>query len=755
MPHREPPGQRVLRWRHEGLLTRVAQGALIGLLIWLETRHPAAIVWLAGATFTALLDGHISKAFIDKPESRRLAVAAPLTRLMSSATFGAVIFVCLLDRTIVGIAAAVFVGCAITLNNAIMTRGSRWDAALLVGPSSLMLVALPFVASWLGYPVTVFSGLLLAIGGIAFVTFIALLAQTLHLESQRLRDASRELAIERDRAELLGQEAASERSRWRTLFHQSPLPQVSLDASALYVRLQDPGLTEGSMGDRMLRVFKASPDVIEDIVLTEANDAARRLIFERQPDGAYSRGRFDDGFLRQLCDGLEGLGKDGVMPPFSTRITMPNGRISELDVHYRLLPEADPPWSVILVSFVDQTAFKAAVNAANAASLAKSEFLAVMSHEIRTPLNGVLGMAHVMDRGVLSAVQRDHLAVIRQSGEALLAILNDVLDLSKIEAGKLVLESKPFDLEEVALGAHAAFTGVAHSKGLSFNLTVQPDARGAYLGDSARVRQILYNLISNAVKFTAEGEVRVSIDRRGEDVIIRVSDSGVGIAPDQIAGIFDRFVQADSSTTRKYGGSGLGLAITRDLCAAMGGAINATSEPGAGTVFEVLLPLEGIATVAVDPASQPADDGFMQPIRAFNILAAEDNPINQLVLKTLLAQFDLSVTIVDDGVEAVASWRTGDWDLILMDVQMPVLDGPSATRQIRDLEAEMGREPVPIVALTANAMVHQIETYHAAGMNDVIAKPIDVRDLLRVIQAVAGAESYGDATEALKESRAA
>jgi CheY-like chemotaxis protein len=187
----------------------------------------------------------------------------------------------------------------------------------------------------------------------------------------------------------------------------------------------------------------------------------------------------------------------------------------------------------------------------------------------------------------------------------------------------------------------------------------------------------------------------------------------------------------------------------------MGGAINATSEPGAGTVFEVLLPLEGMATVAVDPALQPSDDGFMEPIRAFNILAAEDNPINQLVLKTLLAQFDLSVTIVDDGVEAVASWRTADWDLILMDVQMPVLDGPSATRQIRALEAETGREPVPIVALTANAMVHQIETYYAAGMNDVIAKPIDVRELLRVIQAVAGAEGYGDATEALKESRAA
>jgi PAS domain S-box-containing protein len=395
-----------------------------------------------------------------------------------------------------------------------------------------------------------------------------------------------------------------------------------------------------------------------------------------------------------------------------------------------------------------------AKEAAEVASLAKSEFLAVMSHEIRTPLNGVLVMAHVMESGVLSAVQRDHLAVIRQSGKALLAILNDVLDLSKIEAGKLVLESKPFNLEDVALGTHAAFTDIARSKGLSFDLTVEPAARGTCLGDSARVRQILYNVISNAVKFTAEGEVQVSIDRLGENLVFRVSDTGVGIDPDQIAGIFDRFVQADSSITRKYGGSGLGLAITRDLCTAMGGSIDATSEPGVGTVFEVLLPLEGVATIAVDPSSEPEDDGFKKPDRAFNILAAEDNPINQLVLKTLLAQFDLSLTVVENGLEAVARWRTGEWDLILMDVQMPGLDGPSAARQIRELETLTGRAPVPIVALTANAMLHQIETYYAAGMNDVITKPIEVRDLLRVIQAIASAESYGEGMEALKESRA-
>ena len=396
-----------------------------------------------------------------------------------------------------------------------------------------------------------------------------------------------------------------------------------------------------------------------------------------------------------------------------------------------------------------------AANAANAASYAKSEFLAVMSHEIRTPLNGVLGMAQVMNRGSLSPVQREHLAIIRQSGESLLSILNDVLDLSKIEAGMLVLEPKPFDLEELALGAFGAFTGNAHSKGLSFNLAVHPAACGTYIGDPTRVRQIIHNLVSNAVKFTDQGEVRVSIDQRDEQVVFRVSDTGAGIAPDRLVGIFDRFVQADSSITRKYGGSGLGLAITRDLCAAMGGSVTVTSQTGSGTTFEVLLPLERAETVAVLQYPETETKGSFEAIPAFKILAAEDNPNNQMVLKTVLAQFDLPVTIVEDGQKAVERWRAEDWDLILMDVQMPVLDGPSAVRQIRELEIETGRTPVPIVALTANAMTHQVETYFAVGMNDVLVKPIEISNVLRVIQAVANAEDYEEAIDALNVSRAA
>ena len=396
-----------------------------------------------------------------------------------------------------------------------------------------------------------------------------------------------------------------------------------------------------------------------------------------------------------------------------------------------------------------------AKDSAEAASVAKSQFLAVMSHEIRTPLNGVLGMAQAMRRGALSGEQKDRLDVIRQSGEALLAILDDVLDISKIEAGKLDLETAPFDLENLALGAHSAFTGLADTKGLSFSLSVEPAARGTYLGDTARIRQVLHNLISNAVKFTAEGEVRVSIDRCDGDIVIRVSDTGIGISAEQVGLLFEPFLQADSSTTRKFGGTGLGLAICKDLCVAMGGAIGLVSEPGGLTVFEVRLPLERVmGAVEAQPAAPDAAESCAVS-GAFRILAAEDNHINQLVLKTLIAQFDLTVTVVDDGLKAVEAWQTADWDLILMDVQMPVLDGPSATRRIRELEAQTGRKAVPIVALTANAMVHQVASYMAVGMNDVIAKPIDIRELLRVIQAVAEAASYDEATLALRSSRAA
>jgi len=375
---------------------------------------------------------------------------------------------------------------------------------------------------------------------------------------------------------------------------------------------------------------------------------------------------------------------------------------------------------------------------AEAGSESKSAFLATMSHEIRTPLNGVLGMAQAMAADAMSPVQQERLTVIRQSGEALLAILNDILDLSKIEAGKLELEIVEFDLSELARGAYSSFTAIANKKGLSFALDVQA-AHGRYRGDPSRLRQVLYNLISNALKFTEEGEIGVLATYRQGELRVAVRDTGMGIAPEGLSRLFEKFDQLDRSTTRRFGGTGLGLAICRELAELMGGRILVESEVGVGSRFELVIPLErlGEERVAAPAPPVPSDTGGLD----LRVLAAEDNAVNQLVLKTLLHQLGVNPYVVEDGQAAVAAWEAGDWDAILMDVQMPVMDGIAATARIRQREAETGRARTPIIALTANAMAHQVKQYLAVGMDGHVAKPIEIASLYEALNAVLAAPS--------------
>jgi CheY-like chemotaxis protein/nitrogen-specific signal transduction histidine kinase len=374
---------------------------------------------------------------------------------------------------------------------------------------------------------------------------------------------------------------------------------------------------------------------------------------------------------------------------------------------------------------------------AEAATRAKSAFLATMSHEIRTPLNGVLGMAQAMARDELTDAQRERLDVVRQSGEALLAILNDVLDLSKIEAGKLELERTEFEIVELSKAALGAFAATAQAKGLDFQLDVSRAARGVYVGDTVRVRQILYNLVSNALKFTESGAVKVAVGRRRQRLTITVSDTGIGIPAEKLAALFQKFEQADASTTRRYGGTGLGLAICRDLAEMMGGHIAAHSTPGEGATFTVELPLPKVERQAPKRATRKRAEPAAGQGRPLKVLAAEDNGMNQLVLKTLLGQIGVEPVIVGDGRAAVAAWEAEPWDLILMDVQMPEMDGPTATGIIRAREAAEGRPRTPIVALTANAMDHQVSEYRAAGMDDFVAKPIEAGRLYEAVVAAA------------------
>jgi PAS domain S-box-containing protein len=377
-------------------------------------------------------------------------------------------------------------------------------------------------------------------------------------------------------------------------------------------------------------------------------------------------------------------------------------------------------------------------DAAEAANRAKSEFLANMSHEIRTPLNGVMGVASALGRTELSASQTEMVGLIVSSAETLESLLSDVLDLARIESGRLELKSEDFDLTQCVRDVAALFEPSARAKGLALIVEMSPTAAGSYNGDAPRIRQVLSNLVSNAVKFTAAGSVHIRLDAQPTDlgaaVSVSVADTGIGFDAEAGDRLFERFEQADGSITRRYGGTGLGLAISRSLAEAMGGGLSAISRPGHGSTFsfEVSLPRSSAAATG-QPAASLDDAAPLADISGLRVLLAEDHPTNRRVVELILDAAGVTLTCVENGAEALDASAADSFDLILMDMQMPVMDGLTATRAIREREARLGLPRTPIYSLTANAMPEHATASTQAGADSHLTKPISAEALLRAV----------------------
>lgn len=389
------------------------------------------------------------------------------------------------------------------------------------------------------------------------------------------------------------------------------------------------------------------------------------------------------------------------------------------------------------------TALETAQRDAVAANQAKSDFLAVMSHELRTPLNGVLGMARALRRTDLDDRQVGYVDTVLRSGDNLLTMLNDLLDLAKIEAGHLELDVGAFDLRLAGTQTVELWSEIAAAKNLILTCDADTNLPVALLGDETRVRQIMINLISNAVKFTEKGQVRLTLSASpGADgdggVLIAVSDTGIGMTPEQVALIFRPFAQAEASTARHYGGTGLGLSICRTLAKMMGGEICAESEPGVGSSFQVWLPLPATRAVELEvvvPAS----------LSACRILVTDDNPINLAVARAILEAAGATVETATDGSQALERLRIGGFDLVLMDVNMPMMDGIEAVTRLRDGQA--GRRDIPVIALTADAMTGEASRLMSLGFTALQTKPVQpaalitaISDALNAAPGAAGAE---------------
>ena len=516
--------------------------------------------------------------------------------------------------------------------------------------------------------------------------------------------------------------------------------------------------------DFLIAVIDAVPArlaiIDENGFITAANGAWRdRAVAlgkpEEYPVGAHLNdllADIPDRHARALELGFQSV-LDGTRKEFSC--TYPIGRAGEADWFKQTVSRISvegPVQRIVVIQSVQElkrseqrlklanTSLRQATIEAHDANQAKSIFLATMGHELRTPLNGVLGMAELMDRHDLPEAQRQRLQIIKRSGESLMILVNDLLELSSIGSSMIALQDGVIDILQLANSAERVFRPMAAEKGVTLSVIAQASTTLSK-GDPLRLKQVLYKLMSNAVKFTDSGSVTVTLAHDSQRLVMQVIDTGIGIPNAKLQDIFQSFTQVDSSPTRRFGGAGVGLAICNDLVTLMGGLITVESTEGRGSTFTVSVPVVRVrdgANLANDSDAYPTlreDDGL-------RVLVAEDNPVNQLVLTTLLAEVGIEPVVVTDGRQAFDTWRDGTWDLVLMDIHMPVMDGMEATRMIRETEQRRNTLRTPILALTADAGGQRQEEYRSAGLDGVVSKPINLGLLLEAMDAALNAEEH-------------